>query len=54
MTLFTVARFSLGIVGQDHPSHMLWTAAPWSALLRLVELHLWCALSSQSPTPLHS
>jgi len=54
MTLFIVARFPLGIVGWDLPSQMLWTAVLWSALLWFVELHLQCALSLQSPTPLQS
>jgi len=35
MTLFIVAHFPLGIVGQDHPSHMWWTDLLWSALLYL-------------------
>jgi len=43
MTLFIVARFPLGIVRQDHPSHMLWTAVLWSTLLYFVRLHVWCA-----------
>jgi len=35
MTLFYVARFPLGIVGLDFPSHMLWTDVLWTALLFL-------------------